>query len=142
MPSSPDVQLPVTALPHVISPDAPLPPVILRQVTTATESAESRRGGNLWDAPRPSGPLDAVVEVPGSKSQTNRLLLLAALAESPSVIHGALRSRDTDLMITALNALGAQITPGTIPATLEVLPIPSLRDSATTLRSAQNDRGG
>jgi len=77
----------------------------------------------LWDAPTPTGPLNAVVEVPGSKSQTNRLLILAALADSPSVIHGALRSRDTDLMIAALNTLGASIVPGDSPSTLLVEPI-------------------
>jgi 3-phosphoshikimate 1-carboxyvinyltransferase len=52
----------------------------------------------------------ATVTVPGSKSQTNRALVLAGLAaaqgQGPSTISGALRSRDTDLMITALSALG------------------------------------
>ena len=60
----------------------------------------------LWDAPLAHGPLDAVVEVPGSKSQTNRLLVLAALADRPSVIKGALRARDTELMVAGLRAFG------------------------------------
>ncbi len=47
--------------------------------------------------------------LPGSKSQTNRALPLAALADSPSVVRGALRSRDTDLMAAALRALGIVI---------------------------------
>jgi 3-phosphoshikimate 1-carboxyvinyltransferase len=51
-----------------------------------------------------------VVAVPGSKSITNRALLLAALADAPSVLHRPLRSRDTDLMAAALRALGADIT--------------------------------
>lgn len=57
-------------------------------------------------------PLDAVVEVPGSKSLTNRYLVLAALAERASTLSFALDSRDTRLMARALAALGAGITPG------------------------------
>jgi 3-phosphoshikimate 1-carboxyvinyltransferase len=49
------------------------------------------------------------VALPGSKSQTNRALPLAALADSPSVVRGALRSRDTDLMAAALRALGVAV---------------------------------
>jgi len=79
----------------------------------------------LWPAPTPAGPLNAIVEVPGSKSQTNRMLVLAALADSPSTIQGALRSRDTDLMIAALNQLGAVIVPGENSTTLKVRPIAS-----------------
>ncbi len=67
---------------------------------------------SLWSAPVTAGPVDAVVELPGSKSITNRALVLAALADGPSVISGALRSRDTDLMIAALQALGTRIVPG------------------------------
>ena len=62
-----------------------------------------------WRAPSSAGPLDATVEVPGSKSLTNRYLVLAALATGPGRLRGALRSRDTDLMARALAALGAQI---------------------------------
>lgn len=52
----------------------------------------------------------AVVRVPGSKSLTNRALVLAALADGTSVVTGALRARDTLLMGRALGALGADIT--------------------------------
>ncbi|MBM7051056.1 3-phosphoshikimate 1-carboxyvinyltransferase [Rothia sp. ZJ1223] len=52
----------------------------------------------------------ARVQVPGSKSLTNRYLLLAALASSESVIHAPLHSRDSALMIAALEALGACFT--------------------------------
>ncbi len=62
-----------------------------------------------WPAPLASGPVRATVELPGSKSQTNRALLLAALAEGPSVVRRALRSRDTTLMARALTALGAEV---------------------------------
>lgn len=65
--------------------------------------------GTLWDAPAASGPLDATVEIPGSKSLTNRYLVLAALADAPVTIRGGLRSRDSDLMIAALRALGVGI---------------------------------
>ncbi|WP_288050048.1 3-phosphoshikimate 1-carboxyvinyltransferase, partial [Nocardia sp.] len=63
-----------------------------------------------WPAPHVDVPVHANVTLPGSKSITNRALILAALADGPSTITGALRSRDTDLMIGALRALGADIT--------------------------------
>ena len=62
-----------------------------------------------WNAPVAATPIDAEVTVPGSKSLTNRALILAALADGPSRLTGTLRSRDTDLMIAALQALGARI---------------------------------
>lgn len=64
-----------------------------------------------WQAPSTTTPVRAEVRVPGSKSQTNRALVLAALATpaGTSTIGGALRSRDTDLMIGALRTLGASI---------------------------------
>jgi 3-phosphoshikimate 1-carboxyvinyltransferase len=63
-----------------------------------------------WPAPLARGPVRATVTVPGSKSITNRALLLAALAGAGSTIRGALRSRDTDLMVGALGALGVPIS--------------------------------
>jgi 3-phosphoshikimate 1-carboxyvinyltransferase len=53
----------------------------------------------------------ATVTVPGSKSLTNRALVLAALAtpQGTSTISGALRSRDTDLMIGAVRTLGVTV---------------------------------
>ena len=75
---------------------------------------------SFWSAPRVSSPLHATVTLPGSKSITNRALVLAALADGPSTVTGALRSRDTDLMIGALRALGTAIS-GDGP-TLEVVP--------------------
>ena len=62
-----------------------------------------------WPAPRANHPVDAVVTLPGSKSLTNRALLLAAIAEGPSVVRRALRSRDTTLMAAALTALGSTV---------------------------------
>jgi 3-phosphoshikimate 1-carboxyvinyltransferase len=67
---------------------------------------------STWIAPSAPTPVCATVTVPGSKSQTNRALVLAALAATSggvSTISGALRSRDTDLMIGALEALGLRV---------------------------------
>ena len=68
-----------------------------------------------WSAPFRSGlsaaskPLKASVNIPGSKSATNRALILAALAKSPSTIRKPLASRDTDLMVKGLQSLGCVI---------------------------------
>jgi 3-phosphoshikimate 1-carboxyvinyltransferase len=62
-----------------------------------------------WPAPVAASPVRATVAVPGSKSMTNRALVLAALAQSPTTIRGPLRSRDTSLMIDGLRALGTTI---------------------------------
>jgi len=62
-----------------------------------------------WPAPRATAPVEATVSLPGSKSLTNRALLLAAIADGPSVVRRALRSRDTLLMAAALTSLGAQV---------------------------------
>ena len=64
----------------------------------------------FWSAPQPTGPLSWTQEVPGSKSMTNRALILAALADSPSIIYNPLVSRDTDLMKEALKAMGVGIS--------------------------------
>lgn len=65
--------------------------------------------GQAWPAPLAHAPLDATVSVPGSKSLTNRFLVLAALAAEPVTVRGGLRSRDSDLMIGALRALGIEV---------------------------------
>ena len=62
-----------------------------------------------WPAPTASGPLRATVAVPGSKSITNRALVLAALSDGPSRITGGLVARDSELMIAGLQALGVSI---------------------------------
>ena len=62
-----------------------------------------------WPAPRATRPVEATLSLPGSKSQTNRALVLAALADGPSVVHDALRSRDTLLMAEALSQLGSTV---------------------------------
>jgi 3-phosphoshikimate 1-carboxyvinyltransferase len=62
-----------------------------------------------WPAPLASGPVGAIVALPGSKSLTNRYLVLAALAGGQSRLRRPLRSRDTLLMARALSALGVGI---------------------------------
>lgn len=62
-----------------------------------------------WTAPVASGPLNAVVSLPGSKSLTNRELALSALASEPTLLTAPLASRDSALMIQALRLLGTQI---------------------------------
>jgi 3-phosphoshikimate 1-carboxyvinyltransferase len=73
--------------------------------------------------------VDAVVTLPGSKSLTNRALVLAAIADGPSVVRRALRSRDTLLMAGALTSMGSTVdtsgadwavTPGPLTADAEV----------------------
>ncbi len=63
----------------------------------------------LWPAPNATAPVRAQVTVPGSKSMTNRALVLAALAANPGVIVNPLEARDTLLMRQALATLGAAI---------------------------------
>lgn len=62
-----------------------------------------------WPAPAADAPVTATVPVPGSKSLTNRALVLAAQATGPSRIVAPLRSRDTDLMAAALGSLGVAV---------------------------------
>ncbi|OJY39533.1 MAG: 3-phosphoshikimate 1-carboxyvinyltransferase [Pseudonocardia sp. 73-21] len=62
-----------------------------------------------WPAPLASGPVHGRVAVPGSKSVTNRALLLAALSGGPASVSGAPATRDTALMVGALRSLGVPI---------------------------------
>lgn len=62
-----------------------------------------------WLAPQSSEPIRAHVRIPGSKSLTNRYLLLAALGEEPTIIRNPLIARDTALMAGALAAMGVGI---------------------------------
>lgn len=78
-----------------------------------------------FDAPVATRALAATVELPGSKSLTNRELVLSALADAPTKFSGALVSRDSSLMISALESLGARVdnadttSPTVYPAKLE-----------------------
>ncbi|MBM6729766.1 3-phosphoshikimate 1-carboxyvinyltransferase [Bifidobacterium pullorum subsp. saeculare] len=63
---------------------------------------------NPWPAPLATRPLSATVTIPGSKSLSNRYLILAAMGRRPVTLVGLLRSRDTDLMMGALRSLGVE----------------------------------
>jgi 3-phosphoshikimate 1-carboxyvinyltransferase len=65
-----------------------------------------------WPAPSAPRSLASVVPLPGSKSLTNRELVLAAIAEEPTRFAGALVSRDSSLMLAALKSLGAEVSGG------------------------------
>jgi len=64
---------------------------------------------DLWPTPFAQVPVHGCVSVPGSKSEGNRALLLAALSDGPSTVQGLSDSRDTTLMADALRAFGATI---------------------------------
>ncbi|WP_405587310.1 3-phosphoshikimate 1-carboxyvinyltransferase [Streptomyces sp. NBC_01190] len=70
----------------------------------------------FWPAPTAPGAVDATVMVPGSKSVTNRALVLAAHSTEPGWVRRPLRSRDTVLMADALRAMGVQIDEVVNPA--------------------------
>lgn len=81
-----------------------------------------------WPAPSAHGsPVSGTVAVPGSKSLTNRYLVLAALASGASVVRKPLHSRDSALMVTALEQLGAAVTelpdPGPFGPDLRIDPV-------------------
>ncbi|MDN5630571.1 3-phosphoshikimate 1-carboxyvinyltransferase [Glutamicibacter protophormiae] len=84
--------------------------------------------GPHWSAPWRDTPVSATVAIPGSKSLTNRYLVLAALASGPSVLRKPLHSRDSALMVAALEQLGAVVTPlpdpGPFGPDLRVTPMP------------------
>jgi 3-phosphoshikimate 1-carboxyvinyltransferase len=62
-----------------------------------------------WRAPTAHGPVRAAVRLPGSKSISNRALMLAALSDSPSTLRGVLKARDTSLAVAALRVLGCSL---------------------------------
>jgi 3-phosphoshikimate 1-carboxyvinyltransferase len=65
-----------------------------------------------WPAPTADRPVEGTVTLPGSKSHTNRALVLAALSGGPSTVHRPLRSRDTLLMADGLRAMGVEVGDG------------------------------
>ncbi|MHA3684444.1 3-phosphoshikimate 1-carboxyvinyltransferase [Leucobacter sp. HY1908] len=88
-----------------------------------------------WVAPRASAPISGRLQLPASKSLTGRELILSALADAPGTLHAPLHSRDTDLMVEAMRALGARIdeVPGTgaFGADLRITPATELTGSTT-----------
>lgn len=88
-----------------------------------------------WLAPTATGPIAASVSLPGSKSLTNRELVLSALADGPSTLRAPLWSRDSELMVAALEALGVGFRRvpgrGAYGDDLVVTPAPELTGSTT-----------
>ncbi len=93
----------------------------------ATSPLDSVAIADPWPAPRAVEPVDLTVALPGSKSLTNRALVLAALSDGPSVVGRALRSRDTLLMAGALTALGSSVD--TSGDDWRVVPAPFTQDA-------------
>lgn len=104
--------------------DAAFPPHTPAEQTTAP-----------WPAPTPRAPVHARVTVPGSKSLTNRELVLASIADGPSLLSAPLHSDDSARMITALRSLGVSIVevPGDGPfgPDLEITPPATFRGGTT-----------
>ena len=92
-----------------------------------TPAPSTPADGTHWPAPFAETPVNATVTVPGSKSLTNRYLILAALADGPSRLRAPLHSRDSALMIQALRQLGAGIREvpgdGSFGPDLEITPL-------------------
>lgn len=115
-----------------------------------------------WTAPVATAPIDARLVIPGSKSLTNRELVLSALASGPSTLHAPLVARDTQLMADALRALGAtidtsaagvwQVTPGSLRGGTElhaglagtvmrfIPPVAALADGPVTIDGDEHAR--
>lgn len=104
-------------------------------MTTTGYSHSPQPSSSPWVAPRVEDPVQATVAVPGSKSLTNRKLVLAALADSPSTLSSPLHSDDSARMIDALRTLGVEIEeiPGTghFGPDLRVTPPPAFPGDVT-----------
>jgi 3-phosphoshikimate 1-carboxyvinyltransferase len=87
-----------------------------------------------WPAPFADAPVHATVCLPGSKSQTNRALVLAALSRSPSTLVAPLVSRDSSLMAAGLRAMG--ITVEESPGSWRIVPAPLTGPAAVDVGNA------
>lgn len=94
---------------------------------------------DAWSAPVAAAPVVATVEVPGSKSITNRVLILAALGDGPSRISAPLHSDDSARMIEALRVLGARIdeVPGDGPFGPDLIVTPAPLSGPATVDCGQ-----
>ncbi|NCU78043.1 MAG: 3-phosphoshikimate 1-carboxyvinyltransferase [Actinobacteria bacterium] len=92
-----------------------------------------------WEAPYRAGltpaskPITAQIKIPGSKSATNRALILAAIAKTPSILRKPLSSRDTDLMVKGLINLGVGIKKVTTNAGFDYLIDPNKLSGPTQI---------
>ena len=89
---------------------------ILHMISSTSGAADSQSSNN-WRAPfRGKRPVDVQVTIPGSKSVTNRALILAAQADGTSVLRRPLISRDSELMVAGLRAMGLKIEERELPS--------------------------
>lgn len=104
-------------------------------MTTSGYSLPLSASSSPWVAPRVDTPVHATVVVPGSKSLTNRKLVLAALSDAPSTLTAPLHSEDSARMVDALRTLGATIdeVPGDGPfgPDLHITPPTAFRGDVT-----------
>ena len=89
----------------------------------------------------PGGPVSGCVRPPGSKSLTNRALICAAFANSPSVLRGALRSEDTEVMIDSLAKIGVQMESDPETDTISVDPTHRVSDISKTVEMSIANSG-
>jgi 3-phosphoshikimate 1-carboxyvinyltransferase len=106
-----------------------------------TDQRISPADSALWHAPTAPGRIEATVTVPGSKSVTNRALVLAALSSQPGRLRRPLRSRDTLLMADALRAMGVEIEE-TVSSSASSASSPSSASSASAAPAGDGDRPG
>ncbi|WP_040163694.1 3-phosphoshikimate 1-carboxyvinyltransferase [Microbacterium gorillae] len=104
-------------------------------MTTNAASAPSTAVGTAFRAPTAAAPLRASLTIPGSKSLTNRELVLSAVADGPSRLRAPLHSDDSARMIEGLRALGVEITEvegsGPFGPDLEIVPPRTLSGGCT-----------
>ena len=98
-----------------------------------SEQNYSPNAKKLWPAPSVHHAISAQVTLPGSKSLTNRELVLSALASSPTHLRKPLESRDSQLMIEALRKLGTQINRDESGDLIIIPPTTDIRLSAVTI---------
>jgi len=94
-----------------------------------TDNIYSRTAKSPWLAPTIQHAISGSVSLPGSKSLTNRELVLSALASSPSHLRNPLDSRDSQLMIESLMKLGTQINASERSDSLIVTPTTDIESS-------------
>jgi len=109
--------------------------------SSTNTSSHTSAPPDSWAPPVSSGPLDARIRIPGSKSLTNRAYVLAALAAEPTRILRPLDSRDTRLMLRALRALGADYELGDTAVDVHPLSESAGEGSAASAASADKDMG-
>ena len=98
-----------------------------------SERNYSQNAKKLWPAPTVHHAISAQVTLPGSKSLTNRELVLSALASSPTHLKKPLDSRDSQLMIEALKKLGTEINRNEYGDLVIIPPTTDISLSAVTI---------